>query len=896
MICTLAVFKKRIFLVLISSLILFNSTSFAQDFVNKNFAKENKENLKKESEKKDDEEKVVKNNLKKINSFFAKIDESENKISDNLLKISEQKKIAANAIFEKNKILKKIESEITDENFSDLSNEDLLNFYNKINDNWRILADNSLEFFSQNKELIFKFPQFFEAKNNFPEEVLKSKKYKNHQKNISKINQKYQELEKIREDFIDVTQNYQSKIFLKIEKKRSEILTEIIDRDPELISYKKDYISDLTRELKLVKYRPLFFFYEKLLFYQDLLAKGVDGYIEILSQIFFLIFLTIVLFVGTRFLNRFVSFVNGVRERYIKSSIQNEGHKIISKIISKFLPYLPWIFLIIIFDSIFILMGKTALPELAAILPLFIFYFCYKIFKILFLTNLSRIAFVNFYNSEFGNGLTAKIHKTTKILGYYLYSVVILLYLTQLTLGKSLVFYLIINISYVALSLLSFVITNNWKDEILFKFNENFKSENFKKLANFLSKKIAIFPALFLLIFLTIKFIFNHIILQLNNSDYLKRIFAQIYQKKLESAAKNIEEYDKNLPREYSKIFENNIDELLYVKSQPLEEVQLILEKWLDKKARENSMVIVGEDGIGKSAISKAIQRDVQKQNKDLKVINIKITGKIITKESFERILIKDLDISGENVVKEIEEYKEKILIIFDNAHNLFLSKRNGLDAFKYFSNLINLSSENIFWISIFSKYSWNYLFNAIDHSKYFRYKIRISRWSDIDIKNLILQAHKKGGYKLSYDTHIFDIQTRASEEEIENIQEKFFQILWSQSRGNPRTAISLWLSSLSYLGNNKLKISLPKSAKYSDLLKLNDNSFFIYSAIAKHQNLTINEIISVTDLPKGAVLNSVRFGLEKGYLIEEKGRFILSDFWKIQICNMLINKNYIYE
>lgn len=81
-------------------------------------------------------------------------------------------------------------------------------------------------------------------------------------------------------------------------------------------------------------------------------------------------------------------------------------------------------------------------------------------------------------------------------------------------------------------------------------------------------------------------------------------------------------------------------------------------------------------------------------------------------------------------------------------------------------------------------------------------------------------------------------------------------------------------------------------------LNQLADESFFVFAALARHENLTTNEFIKVTDMKEGVVRHSLRIGLENGFVarsdVDRRYRFSVDG--QYPVLNILKAKNFIYE
>ena len=786
---------------------------------------------------------------------------------------------------------------ITQNSFPEIS----LSHYNKITIYWRVLVDNSLTFFLEKDIFKVDYPESLSNPitilDEYKDEKL-SKKYLQENENLAS---QYKYLINSKKRFIELTEGSQSELLLQAGKQRANLFNIVSKQNSHFIKYDESYLEDLVRELKLIPYRPLMFFYSKLLSYKNLIQTGISGIITVASQIFFVIFSISILVVGSSFLKRITRVLEDIKNRFVSYSFQNQKYKKLSVIVIKTSPYFPWISLIAIFYSVFAFIEHSDLAEISLILPYFIYYFLYRIFAILTVSVLQRILYSNFYSANQGN-LKKKIDSTSRILSLYFLLSLSFLHLTKTLVRNAMAYDLVFNIFFAILIIVLIYLANKWKEEIFQKFNDNFSTKSYQKFASFLIKKSSLFSSLLLLL-IVCKLILAKVLNYFSKNDFVKTVLAHIYRKKLETAAKKSEEiqYDKTIPESYLENFKSHSEsQFITIKSHPYEEIKETVECWFNGKNKENSLVIYGESGIGKTSLLNKIHKDFSDNAfAELKIIRVNFVNKITNKSELYSVISQSLGIENyeETIIKTLENFTEKTLIIFDSSEDLFLSTKGGFEAFKLFADLVNISSGNIFWFASFHRYSWNYLSNAVDCSNYFRYQFKLPRWNDSAIKELILQSHQVSKLTLVYDSLIFAMQSQDSKKELEDVERKFFQMLWSQSRGNPKTAIHLWISALRVVNNDSLKITLPKTVKFSNLIKLSDEQLFIYAGIAKHRRLSIEEIIVITDLAKGLALNAIRIGLEQGYLEKsENNRYCLSDQWQVLITNLLINRNFIYE
>ncbi|MEZ4750446.1 MAG: hypothetical protein R3B54_07405 [Bdellovibrionota bacterium] len=241
----------------------------------------------------------------------------------------------------------------------------------------------------------------------------------------------------------------------------------------------------------------------------------------------------------------------------------------------------------------------------------------------------------------------------------------------------------------------------------------------------------------------------------------------------------------------------------------------------------------------------------------------------------------------------EGDESRKKTVYLLDDAHNFFLADIGGFEGFRAFLELTNIRLKNTFWAAAFNVHSWNYLDSVFGKNRFFRTLIPLVEWSEEEIQNMILSRHRKSQFKLAYEKVVFAAQGNRGDFE-DYAENTYFRLLWEQSSGNPRSAIYLWLSSLTRVGNT-IRVALPEDTDPEAFLDLQQDALFVYAAIVRHENLSTEEAIEVTDLPEGVVRHAIKVGMERSFLFRYGGRYRVSAGWHNTIVSFLTKRNYIY-
>ncbi|MFH0934741.1 MAG: hypothetical protein V1879_06010, partial [Pseudomonadota bacterium] len=251
----------------------------------------------------------------------------------------------------------------------------------------------------------------------------------------------------------------------------------------------------------------------------------------------------------------------------------------------------------------------------------------------------------------------------------------------------------------------------------------------------------------------------------------------------------------------------------------------------------------------------------------------------------------------GAEALLEADAGKADAVLLIDNAQNLFLGELGGFEGYRAFAELMNSGTEHLFWCVTFNLRSWHYLRAVFGGMPLFRRAIRIDDFSEQDIMNLIVARHKHTAAHLAYDDIIRATQSEDDLIGEHQVEKQFFRLLWGQSNGNPRTALMLWTASLNPLSGDRLKVGLPRYPRIVIDEKWGDDALFVFAAIMRHENLTQDEVVAVTNLPENFVINALGTGYDKHLLdCGADGRYRITAIAQSSLTNLLLGKNFIYE
>ena len=683
-------------------------------------------------------------------------------------------------------------------------------------------------------------------------------------------------------------------ILVKAGRLRSELAAKIGKKQWDLSDW-----DDIKREVKIVPYRFTGIFYSKIVDTKQKLRMGISGIGPLIRDLFMLFLLILIPFGLRKVFDKITAWLDSFRTSILHSRTSQPLWKGTAIWIQRLRPFLPWIFWYTALALGEDILNGTVIAELGLLFPYFKYFVIYRIFRrvvMLFLTNLSGHG-----GKSLSRDIKLKATATAKAIGLFAFTSFIILHAVESIVSRGLVYEILVTLIKFSSIVLGWKWATAWCMETAAAFRGNLSGKFLtafdkidEKLPNFIKSIPWLVAAL---VTETLGFIKD----LGSDFDLSKRLSAQVFKRQLES----VEEFaegdgnDGRLPKDYVDLFPKGVPEDTSILIEPtggiLQKMDTEIGEWKSGKSDEHSLAIYGDKGSGKSTALAQIAL----KHQDITVLAVDVPSKLLNREAvlkfFGNLLQADLSDGGRSLIELDRELKPTLLLL-DETQNLFLSRVGGFEGYKTLLELIGTRTENLFWAASFNRYSWAFLNAVFGKNQHFRTVLRAHSWKDADIRELIMNRHQQGEYKLSFDAILQAVGSAKVEDAAAAIESKFFKLLWEQSGGNPRAAQELWLSSLSRKRGKTLRVGLPDDPELEILSDLSDDALFVYSALIRHENLSTNESIDVTDLPEGTVRYALRLGLENEFLSRSKdGRYRVVADSQRKLITHLRKRNFIY-
>lgn len=387
----------------------------------------------------------------------------------------------------------------------------------------------------------------------------------------------------------------------------------------------------------------------------------------------------------------------------------------------------------------------------------------------------------------------------------------------------------------------------------------------------------------------------------LTDLDWYRKLIARSF--KLRSATTEREAINESQSDDftrYSQWFGETAPEteLPVIKVELLQHIQDILKPWIDKQSEENSVLLSGERGAGKSVALRHLQTCVAEHHPDIRLQKVSVPAKTCSAEAVSALIASALGddrIGGPGALVKTDEQRTPTVVILEDAQNFFLREVGSLEGWETLLSFTKTRVTNIFWIVVINNQSWAYLSRVFGGDYQFSTVLKTRGWSQGDIRSLILSRHQMSGFKLRYDDIL--LSTRGPEAgSVRNAEQLYFSLLWDSCSGNPLLALAMWLSSVTVSGS-QITVGLPAEVSATGLEHLGEELHFAYAALLIHENLSSEELVAVTALPQGIIRAALKFAFDTGLATRsDDRRYRITPLWYPIICRLLTRKNLLHE
>ncbi|MFT5228386.1 MAG: hypothetical protein ACI9EV_001530 [Urechidicola sp.] len=360
------------------------------------------------------------------------------------------------------------------------------------------------------------------------------------------------------------------------------------------------------------------------------------------------------------------------------------------------------------------------------------------------------------------------------------------------------------------------------------------------------------------------------------------------------------EQSHKRFPFIYQRLFRNEAlkEKTFFVgRSKEIQTIKTALSRF--KNNRFAATILLGEKGSGlTSTINMAIE-EIHDQMPAYRILN---TESVKTKEDLYAILSNAFDTPITSLEECVDHFNQlpKSMMILENVHLMFLKKLHGFDVIKELSELISLTSNNIYWIVSCYSHCFDFLSRSIDFSSQFRYVINMEEFSNDIMINIIKERHKVSGYSLTFQASTVNKKSKkfnkmTVEDQQLFLENQYFSELNRFAKGNIRLGISYWLSSTREVSGNRLVISSFFQFDQSLLRNLSERNLYTLSSLILHDKLKLQDFSAALNMELDEARRTLQTLQEYGIVQQNGDYFSLNPLLYRQCLQVLKSKNIIH-
>lgn len=623
---------------------------------------------------------------------------------------------------------------------------------------------------------------------------------------------------------------------------------------------------------------------------------GLDGWLNLSYQFFILLILLFSpLFVSNTF-DWLTNKIDSLRRDLVSKSVMDYRQRTNLVIwLARLIPYITPLGMLVACQVAKNLISRTDFPELTSLIFYLQIFYAYRITRI-FIKMILQAVFTSESVKEAKENRSRITASAQKISRLIFFQITILHFISD-TAREALVYTLVSNIVLLINIAFIFKETRYWRLNITQSFQSRFKGL-WDKFASRFNPTATTLLLPFMLIACLGHDLWLIIFSYLSKLDITKKVLSEIFKKKLQSSD-NTTDVSGPPSGKYLAYFDYYLaaEEAIFIdrESSVISSIEQKANSWKTNQQLDDLIIIVGNRGMGKTTTLQRIHLSLSQSNQ---TVLTRVPPKVLTKNSFFLWLsdvLKTPISSTEDVLSYDDKLVQKKIVLVDDIQNLFISRIGGFEAYETLIEVLGLSTKNIFWCLSVNSRSWTYLKGVYGEEHFYGETYHLSPWKDYEIQKLIVLRHDKTNYHRSYDKSIKAYST--SDSVGQQAESQFFRLLWGQSRGNPRSALMYWVSAISEPQENSIHVGVPAFIDSSLVGSMSDDGHFLLASLARHDSLSYEEMLSVTNVSASVVRKCLKeFENKKLTWTDKDKRIRISSKAQYVVDYFLTGKNFLYE
>lgn len=371
---------------------------------------------------------------------------------------------------------------------------------------------------------------------------------------------------------------------------------------------------------------------------------------------------------------------------------------------------------------------------------------------------------------------------------------------------------------------------------------------------------------------------------QLSGLEVTRRLLAYLFRRELakQAAATEADGRYKPIGKKVRPHFDPEVlpsPLLSNIASAELERAGTLLQS-----GRRTLTAVVGERGAGKSVFVDRLRESVE--GIELHTIDCPEEGAEALLAEFAKLAGKP-NARGEDLAKAMRGLGRCVIVI-DDLQRLVVPAVNGLKGLDTFTDFSREVGGGISWVVTIGAAAWQFIRRARGDRVSFEQVIRLPRWTEETLGDLIKAQCDKAGIEPSFEGLVVPRQNEPLPDQGDRTEASYYRLLWDFSKGNPAVALHAFRESLFRDEHGDVVVRLFKEPSPEEIEALTLSQLFILRTVVQLELALLPEIERATQLPAKDVEDAMRFCASRGYVEPFQGGYRLTWPWYRTITTVL--------
>jgi hypothetical protein len=239
-----------------------------------------------------------------------------------------------------------------------------------------------------------------------------------------------------------------------------------------------------------------------------------------------------------------------------------------------------------------------------------------------------------------------------------------------------------------------------------------------------------------------------------------------------------------------------------------------------------------------------------------------------------------------------LDREEEPRHLLLDDAQAFIQTVMGGLRGFDRLVGTARGHSRRAVWVLAVDEIVWTFLSRARSIYPLFDEVIFLDPWREEQIAALLTERSAQAGLSPSFEGLLEQLPPGSDEQDRQDaLQERkdgYFRLVWDHAGGNPGVALQVWRCSLAQDEAGTPVVRVLQVPDVAELERLPDAVLFVLRAILQLAPAYPAQIDEATRLGGNGLHDALRYGLARGYLAEDGGRFRVTWAWYQPIMQLL--------